>query len=274
MSLRAGEASHVNRAAAPSDRRAVLERLRARLARLQAAGPAGGAVLPLGLPGIDRALPGGGLARGCLHELCGAADQGAALGFAVALLGRLMADGGHVVWIGPRDELFAPGLAELGLAPERLIVVQARAQGARLWALEEALRSPGLAAALAKIDRLSLTESRRLQLAAEAKGVSALLLRPPGAAAMPSAAATRWLIEATPSTATPGVATLGAGGAGRTFGPPHWRVHLLRCRGGQTGRWQVVWREDWHEVADPLAVAAEPGDRSAAPPRPARRRQA
>ena len=114
----------------------------------------------------------------------------------MALLGRLMAAGGHVVWIGPRDELFAPGLAELGLAPERLIMVGPRARAARLWALEEALRSPGLAAALAEVDRLSLTESRRLQLAAEAKGVSALLLRPPGAGATPSAAATRWLIEA------------------------------------------------------------------------------
>jgi protein ImuA len=250
----------------------VLERLRARLARLQAVGPGGGAVLPLGLPGIDRALPGGGLARGCLHELCGAADHGAALGFAVALLGRLMADGGHVVWIGPRDELFAPGLAELGLAPERLIMVRARAQAARLWALEEALRSPGLAAALAEVDRLSLTESRRLQLAAEAKGVSALLLRPPGAGATPSAAATRWLIEAAPSTAIVSVATLGAaGGAERAFGPPHWRVNLLRCRGGRTGSWRVAWRQEgWHEIADPFAVAAEPGDRSAAAPGQAR----
>jgi protein ImuA len=253
----------------------VLERLRARLARLDAVGRGGGAVLPLGLPGIDRALPGGGLARGCLHELCGAADRGAALGFATALLGRLMAAGGHVVWIGPRDELFAPGLAELGLAAERLIMVRARAQGARLWALEEALRSPGLAAALAEVDRLSLTESRRLQLAAEAKGVSALLLRPPGAGATPSAAATRWLIEAAPSTAIVSAATHGAaGGAERAFGPPHWRVNLLRCRGGRTGSWRVAWRQEgWHEIADPLAVAAEPGDRSAAPPRPARRGQ-
>ncbi|HLT00673.1 MAG TPA: hypothetical protein VK001_00765, partial [Geminicoccaceae bacterium] len=259
---------------APSDRRAVVERLRARLARLEAGGRGGGAVLPLGLPGIDRALPGGGLMRGCLHELCGAADRGAALGFATALLGRLMADGGHVVWIGPRDELFAPGLAELGLAPERLIVVRARARDARLWALEEALRSSEVAAALAEIDRLSLTESRRLQLAAEAKGVSALLLRPPGAGATPSAAATRWRIEAAPSTMSD-AATHGAyGRAGRVLGPPHWQVSLFRCRGGRTGSWQVAWRpEGWHEVAHPLPVAAEPGDRPAAAPRPARRRE-
>ena len=179
----------------------MLEELRARLARLEAVGRGGSAVLPLGWPGIDRALPGGGLARSCLHEMCGAPARGAALGFAAVLLGRLMADGGHVVWIGPRNELFGPGLAELGLTPERLIVVRVRPAAARLWALEEALRSSGLAAALAEVEHLSLTQSRRLQLAAEAKGVTALLLRPPGAGATPSAAATRWWIEAAPSEA-------------------------------------------------------------------------
>jgi protein ImuA len=266
----------LNHASAQPAKEAVLERLRARLARLEAVGRSGGSVLPLGLPGIDRALPGGGLARGCLHELCGAPDQGAALGFAAVLLGRLMADGGHVVWIGPRDELFAPGLAELGVAPERLIVVRARARDARLWALEEALRSPGLVAALAEVDQLTLTHSRRLQLAAEAKEVTALLLRPPGAGATPSAATTRWRIEAAPSEMAPSeAAPRAAGRAGRAFGPPHWRVSLLRSRGGRTGSWQVAWRkEGWHEIADPLALAAEPGDRSTAAPRPARRGRA
>ena len=139
---------------------------------------------------------------------------GAALGFATALLGRLMAAGGHVVWIGPRDELFAPGLAELGLAPERLIVVRARARAARLWALEEALRSPGLAAALAEVDRLSPDREPAAAARRRGQGVSALLLRPPGAGATPSAAATRWRIEAAPGQATPSAAPLGAGGAG------------------------------------------------------------
>jgi protein ImuA len=245
----------------------MLEQLRARLARLEAVGRGGSAVLPLGWPGIDRALPGGGLARGCLHELCGAPDRGAALGFAAVLLGRLMADGGHVVWIGPRDELFAPGLAELGLSPASLIVVRARARPARLWALEEALRSPGLAAALAEVEQLSLTQSRRLQLAAEAQGVTALLLRPPGAGATPSAAATCWQIEAASSEA--------AGRRRRAAGCPHWRVNLRRCRGGRTGSWRIAWHEDgWHEVPDSLALAAGSGDRPAAAIDPARRRRA
>ncbi|MGH6903145.1 MAG: ImuA family protein [Geminicoccaceae bacterium] len=264
---------HVHRESAPADRRAVLERLRARLACLEALGRGGSATVALGLPGIDGALPGGGLARGCLHELCGAPAFGAALGFAAALLGRLMADGGHVVWIGPRDELFGPGLAELGLTPERLIVVRARPQKARLWALEEALRSPGLAAALAEVDQLSLTQSRRLQLAAAAKGVTAFLLRSLQAGTTPSAAVTRWRIATA------------SGGPRRASGVAHWQIDLFRCRGGRTGSWRIACHGDgrhgdgrhgdgWHEVPDSLALAAEPADRSAAAPRPAPPRRA
>jgi protein ImuA len=243
-----------------ADQRRRLERLRAELARLDRSVPDPRGIRPLGLAGIDRALPGGGLPRGSLHELHGEARQAAALGFAAALLGRWLANGGHAVWIGARDELFGPGLAALGLPPERLLVVRARARDARLWALEEALRSPGLVAALAEVDRLSLIQSRRLQLAAETRGVCALLLRPLAAGASPSVAATRWRI-------TP-LASEGPGGA---LGPPRWQVELIRCRGGQTGLWQIEWRQGgWHEIADPVALAADAADRPAAPARSAR----
>jgi protein ImuA len=233
----------------------LLGQLRARLARLDHTDRIGGVpTLPLGLEAIDRALPGGGLARGCLHELCGEPDRAAAAGFAAVLLGRLSRDG-HTVWIGPRNDLFAPGLSALGLPPERLIVVRVSARDARLWALEEALRSPGLAAVLAEVDRLTLTQSRRLQLAAEAKGVTAFLLRPPAACEAPSAAVTRWRI-----TALPDAAKLEA--APRLWGPPRWQIELFRCRGGRTGAWAVAWREGgFHEITGALALAAEPGDR-------------
>jgi protein ImuA len=246
-----------------ADQRRRLERLRAQLARLDRSERAGtGPILALPFAGIERALPGGGLARGALHELCGAPEQAAAAGFAAVLLGRLAADG-HVVWIGPRDELYGPGLLELGLDPARLIVVRARGRDARLWALEEALRSPGLVAALAEVDRLTLTQSRRLQLAAEAKGVTGFLLRPTAAGQVPSAAFTRWRIEA--------LAGAGEGGPGRRdLGPPCWQVELFRCRGGRPGSWRIAWvAGGWHEVADPVALAAEPVDRPAARVRPA-----
>ena len=157
-----------------------------------------------------------------------------------------------MVWIGPQDDLFAPGLAELGLAPDRLIVVRAR-RDAGLWALEEVLKSPGVAAALAETPRLGLTQSRRLQLAAETGRITAFLLRPAPALAQPSAAVTRWRIEALP----------GAGGR-RDLAAPRWRVGLVRARGGRPGAWQVEWRKGgWHEIPDPFALAAEAADRPA-----------
>jgi protein ImuA len=236
----------------PTARQALLEQLRAKLARLDPATRLDRPILPLGLA-VDRVLPGGGLARGCLHELCGAPERAAAAGFAAVLLGRLSADG-HALWIGPRGDLYAPGLAAQGLPPERLIVVRARGRDARLWALEEALRSPGLSAVLAEVDRLSLTQSRRLQLAAEATGVTALLLRPLAACDAPSAAVTRWTITPLPEAAT--------GAAPRAWQPPRWRVELVRCRGGRTGAWAIAWREGGlHEIPGALALAAEPGDR-------------
>ena len=141
-------------------------------------------------------------------------------------------------------------------------MVRARPRAARLWALEEALRSPGLAAALAEVEQLSLTQSRRLQLAAEAKGVTALLLRPPrrrrDAERCRHALADRSGAQRGGSRATAGVR------------PPALADRAcVRCRGGRTGSWHVVWHEDgWHEVPDSLALAAGPGDRPAAAARP------
>jgi protein ImuA len=248
----------------PTAKRALLDQLRARLARLDHSERTGGPNLPLGLTGVDRALPGGGLPRGCLHELCGEPDRAAAAGFAAALLGRLSRDG-HTVWIGPRDDLFAPGLSAQGLPPGRLIVVRAGPRDARLWALEEALRSPGLAAVLAEVDRLTLTQSRRLQLAAEAKGVTAFLLRPLTACETPSAAVTRWRITALPD------ASASRDASPLLWGPPRWQVELFRCRSGRTGAWAVAWREGgFHEVTGALALAAEPGDRPDRAPNPAK----
>jgi protein ImuA len=245
-------------------KQALLDRLRARLARLDHGDRADRPILPLGLAAVDRVLPGGGLARGCLHELCGAPDRAAAAGFTAALLGRLAADG-HALWIGPRDDLYAPGLIAQGLPPERLIVVRAGPRDARLWALEEALRSPGLTAVLAEVDRLTLTQSRRLQLAAEAKGVTAFLLRPLAACDAPSAAVTRWRITPLPEGA--------ADDASRAWRPPCWRVELVRCRGGRTGAWAIAWREGgFHEITGALALAAEPGDRPDQAPERAQKR--
>jgi protein ImuA len=201
-----------------------VQELKARLAAFETrADRAETAALPFGIDAIDTTLPGGGLARAALHEIAGAANDGAAAGFAAALLARLAADG-PVLWIARRPDLSAAGLASLGLEPARLLFVNAPRRADALWAFEEALRTPALAGVVAEIDGVDLTQTRRLQLAAEMGRTTALLLRPADELRQPSAARTRWHIAAEP--------------AGDDA--PRWRVELARAQGGGPAAWSLT----------------------------------
>jgi len=219
------------------------------------------AVLPLGLPAIDAALPRGGLPLAALHEMLGVEGDGAAAGFVAVLLARLERP---VAWVAAGTDLYGLGLHGLGLDPARLILIEAPRPRDRLWAFEELLRSRGLAGIAAEIDRLDLTATRRLQLAAETSGAAGFLLRGAEAGGA-SAARTRWRITALAST------------AGLGIGPPRWRVELLRCRSGRPGAWTIAWdgKEGWHEQPESLpgaardrGVAAASGDRPAGAEQP------
>ena len=144
----------------------------------------GGTRLTMGVENIDAILPGGGLARDALHEVVGRAGygralDGAALAFAAVLAARQAAAGctsgtNYVLWCLSGQGLYGPGLAAFGLTPERLILVRGRDDQQRLWAMEEGLKCPDLAMVVGEVGRLDLGQSRRLQLAAEASGVTAL----------------------------------------------------------------------------------------------------
>ena len=218
------------------DRPALLAALRARIARQERAGAdealarAASRAVPLAPP-IDAALPGGaGLPRAALHELL-AAGPGAAAGFAALLLAR---SGGTVFWIARRPDAWPPGLARFGLAPSRLILVQAPGRNDALWAMEEALRCPAVTGALLLGETPDATAARRLQLAAETGGGIGLLLRDdvPEAAAGPSLATTRWRVSG----------RAGTGLSRHDLGDPHWTLELLRTRSGRPGLWNVAWR--------------------------------
>jgi protein ImuA len=164
-----------------------------------------------------------------------------------------------VLWCLKRPDLYGPGLAAHGLDPARLVIVAAPRDEEILWAIEEGLRLPGLAAVVGEVGRLPMVAGRRLQLAAERSGVTALVLRRwrngEEAAAereRPSAALTRWRVMALPSRDIAGMPGIGN---------PRWRVELLRCRGGVPAGWDV-------EVADAsghVSVSAGLADRPAAP---------
>jgi protein ImuA len=253
-----------------------LAALRARVRALErgaACARAGNRAAPLGAAALDAHLPGGGLALGCLHEIEGGRaewDDGAATGFCLALLARLLGalpEGaasapqarGPVLWVSRWRDLYAPGLTAFGLDPGRLILVQAGGGTEVLWAMEEALRCPRLAAVVGEVEALERSAGRRLQLAAEASGVTAFALRrplrPARRAEAPSAAATRWRVM--PARAL----HQASAGSGMFLGRPCWQVELLRCRGAALGQWYL----EWDDATGGFALAASLRDRPSAP---------
>jgi protein ImuA len=74
--------------------RTLLPQLRERIRRIERPAATVHGILPFGIAEIDRALPGGGLARGALHEILGVGgdEEDGALGaaFAAGIIGRLV----------------------------------------------------------------------------------------------------------------------------------------------------------------------------------------
>src|ERR1043165_4012796 len=154
-----------------------LAALRERIRHIEQPRAQGG--LPFGVAAIDRALPGGGLALGAVHEILGQGgdeeDGAAACGFIAGLLARFRP--GPMLWCLKRPDLYGPGLLAHGLDPARLIVGRAPRDEDILWAVEEVLRAPGLIPGAGDTGPPALVPGRRLQLAAEHSGITAFLLR-------------------------------------------------------------------------------------------------
>jgi protein ImuA len=211
--------------------------------------------LPFGVSALDGHLPGGGLALGALHEVVesgpAAEFAGAATLFTAGIAARLK---GPVIWCLTRRDLFAPGLMNAGLHPDRVIYVESLRDREVLPLIEEGLRQKGLAAVVGEVTRLNLTASRRLQLAAEASGVPALILRrwwtvaEKNLTTLPTAASTRWRVAPASSE------VLIAPGLGRS----RWQVDLMRCRGAEAQSWIL----EGCDAKGRLAVPADMADRS------------
>lgn len=218
------------------------------------AAPAARAVVSTGHDAIDRTL-GGGLARARLHELvaAGGGDGTSVRGFAAMLGVRF---DGPLLWIGGDGTLHGPGLSEIGLNPNCVTFIAVRDEASLLATAADVLRCPAVGVAVIETAGLDLTASRRLTLAAEASGATALVLRIGGQAA-PSAAQTRWGIAAAPSRALEPEAP----------GHPSFDVELLRQRGGIAGlQWRVEWKRDRRCFIDPAlsgAVVSIPDQRPA-----------
>lgn len=232
-----------------------------RLERAHSVQRVGRTAAPLGVPEIDRLLPDGGLPTGALHEIEAgpapsgrvAAHDGAALAFAAFLTGRL--GPGALLWCrqpsGASDAPpYAPALAGW-FDPARLLMVTARRDEDLFWAMEEGLRTPGIAAVVGETRAADPTAGRRLSLAAEKNGVPALLLRAQPAPPQ-SVCATRWRVASAPSS-DPDRA--------------RWRIELRRNRFGKPSVEEMPsWLLEWNDETRCLSMVPQARDRSAGAP--------
>lgn len=252
-----------------------LDALRRRIARIDGRGkdspvPGFGFGEMAHLPGL--------LARGAMHEIVAAdaAHAAAATGFAAMLAVRALLPARPLLWLRTEraerrsGALYAPGLADLGLDPDALLIGVFADDLALLRAAADASRCSALSVLVVECwgnpRTLDLTATRRLASAAAQAGVAILLLRL-SAEPMPSAADTRWQITSAPSAALPA----------RAPGHPVLGLELLRRKAGPSGQsWMIEWRRDergFHAgTSAPISGAVlPPAAVRAAAPFPARR---
>jgi len=222
--------------------------LRQRIARLAASGgpanhPAEG-WLATGHDAFDAAI-GGGLAIGRTHEFfaADALDATSAAAFAALVALRIPAQT-PLIWLRTSDSgkrtghIYAPGIAELGGDPDRLLLIETADPKMLLACANDAIRCTGSAAVIVeswgKFPLLDLTAGRRLTLGARDAGTTLLMLRL-NAVPTPSVAETRWNIAAAASRELEANAP----------GAPAFDLELLRWRGGPAGaRWRLDWNHD------------------------------
>jgi protein ImuA len=226
----------------------------------------------------------GGLALAAVHEVFAEGRQSAAAtGFIAGLAGRVGRAGRAgarrpLVWVRQdfteieSGALSMSGLAELGLDPRLLVTVRAADVDTALRTAADALACDAVGVVVLEVwgqaRQLDLVASRKLTLAAQASGVTGLLLRV-AAEPLPSTAETRWIVRAAHS---PPSAPLSAWGA------PVFDAQLVRNRHGPVGRWIMEWKCDECLFAKPAAVsqpvAATPAHRPYQTPARARHRRA
>src|SRR5205809_5069352 len=253
-------------------RTSTLATLRGSIERIEAHGDAytPGRVA-LGHADADATLQ-SGLALGAMHEVFTDAGRqsAAATGFVAGLAGRVAARR-PLVWVRQdfteieSGALSMSGWAELGLDPRLLVTVRAADVDTALRTAADALACDALGAVVLEVwgeaRQLDLVASRKLTLAAQASGVTALLLRM-AAEPRPSTAETRWIVRAAHS--PPSAPSMPAA-PWHAWGAPVFDAQLVRNRHGPVGRWIMEWKCDECLFSEPAAypqpVAAAPAHR-------------
>ena len=142
------------------------------------------AATPSGFDSLDAHLPGNGWPQAGLVELMMNTAGIGELKLLAPALSTLSRAARWIAWINPPFIPYAPALAALDIDIGKILLVHPKQHEEALWAMEQASKSGNCSAVLGWLDerRLTLTATRRLQLAAKQGGTLGCLFRPEAAA--------------------------------------------------------------------------------------------
>ena len=178
-----------------------------------------------GCPAVDRLLPGNGYQRGTLIQWLTSGGHGADY-LSLLVARQACADGGALVVFDPLNQFYPPAVAAIGINLDNLIVLRNPTPGGSqtsqhrsfasavnnnprhsasdlsdelqndfLWAIDQALRCPAVAAVWGPLDHINERWFRRFQLSAESSGCLGLFIQPICAARQPSWAEVQWVVS-------------------------------------------------------------------------------
>ncbi|MCF2499239.1 ImuA family protein [Dyadobacter chenhuakuii] len=207
---------------------------------------------------LEKAFPNQVFPTGAVHEFLSGAreDAAATTGFMMGLLGKLLQKGGACLWISMNRTLFPPAMKFFGIEPDRVIFIDLLKEQDVLWAVEESLKCEALTAVVGELNEITLTQSRRLQLAVEQSRVTGFLHRCSPRSLNTLACVSRWKVIPIPSQLEddmPGV------------GFPRWHVQLLKVRNGEPGEWKMEWSDGRFNYLEQEVKMATPFRKSTSP---------
>ncbi|MDX1926599.1 MAG: hypothetical protein SFV81_08775 [Pirellulaceae bacterium] len=283
--MQQSSASPLKKVATTADSVSLMQRLSSEVRGLETAGrqATNKQTISCGCEALNRCLPDGGYVPGSVIEYlrampgCGAST----LAFTAAAA-AMKSTNGFLVVIDTQHNIYPPALASWGIDLDKVVLVRPQSDVDALWAVDQSLRTPAVAAVVADVERIDDRAARRMQLAAEQGGGLALLLRPASARRGPSWADIQWMVRALVADANSvrtAPVSLPSPAITSHNQDRRLQVQLVRVRGGKAGatvRLRVSARDgtlqevERHEptgalhLASQLASAASPSRRAAA----------
>lgn len=232
---------------------AVVEQLRERIRKLQAAPRSYLATLRTGVEEVDALLPSGGFPLGQAVELCGEAASGRT-SLALRAVAAAHKERRLCAWVDGPKELYPPAAAAMGVELSRLLIIRPKEPAQLAWTAVQLARSGAFACVVLDLNqglgagapsgrasgvRLSLAEGKKLADAAFRGGSLLLLLSSPGA---PADGMTRMRTE--------------------SLGPEGLAVEVVRSRQGGLGTravlpWSAIYPALGPEEEEALLLAGE-----------------